>query len=184
VGAAHEVEVFAQCHPDATILTGECATVEAVLDALNGATLVHLAAHGVREPINVAFSDVVLANGTLTGHEMTRLLSPPDHVVLATDNLSVGSNNRYDQPFGFSGMLLSAGTSTVIAAMPAVSDQVAAETFTHYHVEVLPGPLTPRSDADARTNRSASTTARSTSKMSRVRTYPFALTADHPAKSA
>src|SRR3712207_1110173 len=54
--ATREQDALARIHRDPTVLTVGGARVAEVLAASDGATIVHLAAHGVNEPENALFS--------------------------------------------------------------------------------------------------------------------------------
>ncbi len=81
-GAREEAEAVAAIH-GATALTGDAATVGAVLDALAAADLVHLAAHGRLSADNPLFSDLKLADGPLVVYDLDHVPATPGTVVLA-----------------------------------------------------------------------------------------------------
>ena len=76
--SATELDQLREVYPDAIVLDGEQATTEAVLSAMDGAKLVHIAAHGTHEPANALFSRLELFDGGLLAHEVARLHRPPD----------------------------------------------------------------------------------------------------------
>ncbi|HEV2781620.1 MAG TPA: CHAT domain-containing tetratricopeptide repeat protein [Actinophytocola sp.] len=120
-------------YPDAVVLQGEAATTAAVLSTMDGARLVHIAAHGTHEPANALFSRLELADGGLLAHELARLHKPPEHVVLASCELALSHIRPGDEALGFAGALLATGSRTVIAAVCRVGDRSSAETMTDYH---------------------------------------------------
>ncbi|HEU5471706.1 MAG TPA: CHAT domain-containing tetratricopeptide repeat protein [Actinophytocola sp.] len=120
-------------YPDAAVLEGEAATTAAVLARMDGANLVHIAAHGTHEPANALFSRLELADGGLLAHELARLKNPPEHVVLASCELALSHIRPGDEALGFAGALLASGSRTVVAAVCRVGDRSSAETMTDYH---------------------------------------------------
>jgi tetratricopeptide (TPR) repeat protein len=149
--AVGEVGSLREHHPDARVLGAESATVQGVLDALDGAALAHVAAHGAHEPENALFSKLELLDGALFAHEITRLRKPPRHVVLAACELALSRIRPGDEALGFAGALLSAGGRTVTAAVTRVGDQAAAAAMADYHRRLAAGapPATALADATA-----------------------------------
>jgi CHAT domain-containing protein len=130
---------LARAYPDATRLDGAAATVAAVLSSVDGAAVVHLAAHGEHEPTNAMFSRLELADGPLFAHELARLANPPTHVVLAACQLAMHHIRPGDEALGFAGALLAGGVRTVVAASCRVGDGAAAATMVEYHARVAAG---------------------------------------------
>ena len=126
-------------YPDARHLSGPDSTVAAVLSALDGAAVAHLAAHGEHEPTNAMFSRLELADGPLFAHELARLHRPPRHVVLAACELAMNHIRPGDEALGFAGGLLAGGVRTVVAAASRVGDQAAASAMADYHRRVAAG---------------------------------------------
>ncbi|MCT2582663.1 CHAT domain-containing protein [Actinophytocola gossypii] len=120
-------------YPDAVVLDGERATTSAVLAAMDGAKLVHIAAHGTHEPANAMFSRLELVDGGLLAHEVARLHRPPEHIVLAACELALSHIRPGDEPLGFAGAMLASGSRTVVAAVNQVGHRSAALTMTDYH---------------------------------------------------
>jgi tetratricopeptide (TPR) repeat protein len=120
-------------YPKAVVLEGEAATVSAVLSTMDGASLVHIAAHGTHEPANALFSRLELVDGGLLAHELAQLRKPPEHVVLASCELALSHIRPGDEALGFAGAMLANGSRTVVAAVCRVGDRSSAETMTDYH---------------------------------------------------
>jgi CHAT domain-containing protein len=120
-------------YPNAVVLQGADATTSAVLSAMDGAKLVHIAAHGTHEPANALFSRLELADGGLIAHEVARLHRPPEHIVLAACELALSHIRPGDEPLGFAGAMLASGSKTVVAAVNRVGHRSAALTMTDYH---------------------------------------------------
>ncbi|HWL99902.1 MAG TPA: CHAT domain-containing protein [Nocardioidaceae bacterium] len=131
--AVSELDQLEAVYPDAIVLDGERATSAAVLSAMDGAKLVHIAAHGTHEPANALFSRLELADGGLLAHEVARLHRPPEHIVLAACELALSHIRPGDEPLGFAGAMLASGSRTVVAAVNRVGHRSAALTMTDYH---------------------------------------------------
>jgi tetratricopeptide (TPR) repeat protein len=128
-----ELQRLRAIYPNAVVLDGDAATTGAVLSAMDGARLVHVAAHGTHEPANALFSRLELADGGLIAHELAQLRHPPEHVVLASCELALSNIRPGDEALGFAGALLASGSRTVVAAVCRVGDRSSAETMTEYH---------------------------------------------------
>src|SRR6185312_6088185 len=81
--AAEEVAEVAKVHRRVRCLEGSAASVAAVLAALDGARLAHLAAHGSFRADNPQLSSLRLADGPLTVYDLETLSSPPPVLVLS-----------------------------------------------------------------------------------------------------
>ncbi|GAB3874781.1 CHAT domain-containing protein [Kibdelosporangium lantanae] len=131
--AVGEIDKLAAHHRTAKMLSGEQATVAAVLKALDGAELAHIAAHGAHEPENALFSRLEVGDGSLFAHEMASLTRPPRHVVLAACELALNRIRPGDEALGFASALLASGSQTVIAPISKVGDQASAAAMDDYH---------------------------------------------------
>jgi tetratricopeptide (TPR) repeat protein len=137
-GPAHapaEVADLAGCHPGATVLRGAAARADAVRDALDGAGLAHLAAHGTFRDGNALLSSVSLADGPLMAYDLEMLRRPPRLVVLsACDAGRAGA-----ALMGLPGVLLRFGTATVIASVAPVGDGAARDFMVAVHRQLARG---------------------------------------------
>lgn len=128
-----EVDAVRPHDPTATYLTGGDATVEASLRSMDGAALVHVAAHGTFRKDNPLFSRIDLVDGPLMVHDLEHLTHPPHRVVLSAcetgDMQPVGA----DELLGLSVTLLSMGSAGVVSSLVKVHDQATAEVMTHAH---------------------------------------------------
>jgi CHAT domain-containing protein len=139
--SATELDQLREVYPDAIVLDGEKATTEAVLSAMDGAKLVHIAAHGTHEAANAMFSRLELYDGGLLAHEVARLRNPPAHIVLAACELALSHIRPGDEPLGFAGAMLASGSRTVVAAVNRVGHRSAAITMTDYHRRLANKPV-------------------------------------------
>jgi CHAT domain-containing protein len=136
-----ELDQLREVYPDAIVLEGAAATVDAVLSAMDGAKLVHIAAHGTHEPANAMFSRLELADGGLLAHEVSRLRRAPEHIVLAACELALSHIRPGDEPLGFAGAMLAAGSRTVVAAVNRVGHRSAALAMADYHRRLASRPI-------------------------------------------
>ncbi|NGY57810.1 CHAT domain-containing protein [Lentzea sp. NEAU-D13] len=134
-----ELDRLAAYHEKAKVLSGEDATAAEVLAHLDGADLVHVAAHGEHENENALFSRLELVDGPLFAHELGRLRNPPAHVVLAACSLALNRIRPGDEALGFAGAMLAGGTRTVVAAASKVGDEASAAAMADYHRALVAG---------------------------------------------
>ncbi|MEU4806521.1 CHAT domain-containing protein [Actinosynnema sp. NPDC023587] len=131
--AVGEIDKLGAYYSTAALLSGERATVANVLEALDGAEIAHLAAHGVHEPENALFSRLELGDGPLYAHEVAGLPNPPRQVVLASCELALNRIRPGDEPLGFASALLASGSHMVVAPLSRVGDQACAAAMDDYH---------------------------------------------------
>jgi hypothetical protein len=100
--------------------------------AMASAHLVHVAAHGVHEEQNPAFSSIRLTDGPVFVHELPR---PPaaEHVVLSACEVGRSRMRADAEPLGLTAGLLAVGVRSVVASVAPVDDEVASTTMRRYH---------------------------------------------------
>ena len=96
--------------------------MERFLAAINGAQLVHVAAHGRHQRESPLFSSIRLADGPVVGYDLDRVPDPPQQVVLSACDLGQATVRPGDEALGLTRALLHSGTSTVISGVAKVSD--------------------------------------------------------------
>ncbi|QDY09352.1 CHAT domain-containing protein [Micromonospora sp. HM134] len=122
-----EVGRLAQVLPGATLLTGADATADALTAALDGAGLVHIAAHGTFRADNPQFSTLELADGPLFAYEWERVARPPGCVVLSACDSGLTGVRPGDEVMGFTAVLLGLGARCLIATvLPVPADPTTA----------------------------------------------------------
>jgi CHAT domain-containing protein len=131
--AIGEVTEIAAIYPGSRPLTGQQATVDTTLRALDGAELAHLAAHGHHDRDNVLFSRLDLADGPLMAYDIQRLSTAPKHVVISACDVGRTVVRAGDEILGFTAALLHIGTPTVISSVTRVADDAAVGIMTAYH---------------------------------------------------
>lgn len=137
--ATAEVEAIGRLWPGSTSLTGADANGQAVLEGLDGARLVHLAAHGHHVPDNPLFSSVRLADGPIVAYDLDALQAAPSQVVLSACELGRSTVRGGNESLGLTRALLHAGTATVVAGVAKVSDEAAALFMLDYHRRLASG---------------------------------------------
>ena len=134
-----EIRAIAHLWPQATVLTGQSATPAATLAHLDGAGIVHLAAHGHHATDNALFSALELTGGPLMGYDLQRVPAIPALVVLSSCDLGLNDVRPGDETLGMTTALLNAGSSTVVASVNRVADDTAMAVMTGFHEAVSRG---------------------------------------------
>lgn len=138
-GAEGEVEAVCRHHPSATALTGAGATVKAVTAAIDGAALVHLAAHGDVRQDNPLFSSFRLVDGPQTVYDLQCLDGAPGLVVLSACNSALSEVDAGDELLGLVASLLSLGTRSAIAAVLPIPDLATVALMDRLHQRLAAG---------------------------------------------
>jgi CHAT domain-containing protein len=137
-GARAEAEAIAAIHGTSP-LVGAAATAAAVLAALDGARLAHLAAHGRLNAANPLFSSLWLSDGPLTLYDLERLGRPPSTVILAACESGRSIVRAGDELLGLSATFLALGTRTIIAPVVSIPDAETADMMIALHRFMLAG---------------------------------------------
>nr|WP_281386496.1 CHAT domain-containing protein [Jiangella mangrovi] len=134
-----EVGVLAGVYPDAAVLTGDDATADAALAALDGSWLAHVGAHGRYRGDNPMFSSLELADGPLTVFDIERLQSPPYRLLLTACESGVGSPTGADELLGLTTSLSALGTAGLLATVVPVSDAASVDLSLTVHGRLREG---------------------------------------------
>lgn len=134
-----EVPELAKRYPDALLLDGKDAEVEATLKAIDGADLVHLAAHGRFRADSPLFSALELADGPLVVHDLERLGRAPYRVVLSACESGVLAPVGAEEVLGLAAALISLGTSGLVCSVADVNDDATARLMVRLHDELAAG---------------------------------------------
>ena len=134
-----EVPAVAAQDPDAFVLDGDAASVEASLAALDGAALAHVAAHGHFREDSPLFSSLTMADGPLLVHDLQRLRRPPHRVVLSACESGVMQPVGAQELLGLSAALLSMGTAGVVSSLADVDDHATVEVMVALHRSLREG---------------------------------------------
>ena len=138
-GAADEVARLGARYPGGLRLSGGDAGARAVAAAMDGAALVHVAAHGSFRADNPLFSSLRLADGALTVHELERLERAPRLLVLSACESALLGVGGGDGLLGLSTAMLALGTSTLVAGAGLLDDAVARDVMLGFHDRLRAG---------------------------------------------
>jgi len=144
-GALAEAATIAGMYAGSMLLVGEAATSSWLTARMDGATMLHLAAHGHVRSDNPLFSSLKLADGPLTVYELDRLARAPHHVVLSACGTGQSQTVAGEEILGFGAAMLGGGTATLVAPVVAVPDLATVPLMVAYHQGLLAG----RSPAEA-----------------------------------
>ncbi|HKT04775.1 MAG TPA: CHAT domain-containing protein, partial [Rugosimonospora sp.] len=137
--AGDEVAALAARLPGSRVLAGTGATAGAVLRALDGTRLAHIAAHGTFRADNPLFSTVELADGPLTAYELERLGRAPGCVVLSACDAGRSGVRPGDELIGFTAVLLGLGTRSLVASLLPVPAERTATLMLDLHRRMRAG---------------------------------------------
>jgi CHAT domain-containing protein len=140
--ALTEVLALHAGRPEARILIGTEATVEETIRALDGASLAHVASHGVFRADNPLFSHLVLTDGQLTVCDLGLMRHAPDVLILSSCDAGLSAVHPGDELQGLAVALLGLGTRCVIASLGLVDDATTAQLMVDVH-DHLRGGATP-----------------------------------------
>jgi hypothetical protein len=137
--ADQEITAVRERHPEARILTGTSATAEAARSALDGASVAHVAAHGVFRSGNALFSGLRLADGPLFTYDLEHLERSPRLLVLSACDAGRAEIYEGEAVIGMVTAALGFGTATVVAAVTPVGDAAARDLMTGFHERLTAG---------------------------------------------
>jgi tetratricopeptide (TPR) repeat protein len=123
----------------ARVLSGVGATSAVVADAVEHASVVHLATHGTHEPDNPVFSSVLLADGPLFAHELDGRDLSRSVVILSACDVGSASIRHGGEPLGLTSVLLRMGARAVIASVAPLRDDVAVRVMPVLHAGLRDG---------------------------------------------
>jgi CHAT domain-containing protein/tetratricopeptide (TPR) repeat protein len=137
-GAQSEAEDVAAIYKT-TALAGAPASVQAVTDALDGADVAHLAAHGQLHPHNPLFSSLRFADGPLTVYDLEHLHRSPQLVVLAACDAGRSIVPSGDELLGLSAAFIAQGTRQIVAPVTTIPDVQASGFMVAFHRALAAG---------------------------------------------
>lgn len=157
-----EVRRLAAQYPDAVVLAEGGAVAERVMAAMDGAWLVHVAAHGTFRADSPLFSAIELDDGPLTVYDLERLRRAPYRVVLSSCSSGVGVSVGADELLGLVSALISLGSAGVVASVVPVDDPATVPLMLALHDHLRGGSGLAEALTLARHAVSADSVARST----------------------
>lgn len=134
-----ELAGLAALYPRARCLAGPGAAVSEVCDALDGADLAHVAAHGTFRADNPLFSSLQMADGPLTAYDLQRMRRAPRRLVLAACDSGVGEAHPGDELVGLAAVLFPLGTASMVASVVPVPDEATKDLMVSLHQRVSAG---------------------------------------------
>jgi CHAT domain-containing protein len=137
--AEAEIGELAQRYPLAKPLGGADATAQAVADALDGAQLAHIAAHGRFRSDNPLFSSLELSDGPLTVYDLEGLRQAPATLVLSACDTALSGIRPGDELMGVASAMLALGTRTLIASVAPVGDTETRALMNVFHHQLAGG---------------------------------------------
>jgi tetratricopeptide (TPR) repeat protein len=134
-----EVRHLAAQYPDAVVLAEGGALTERVMAAMDGAWLVHMAAHGTFRADSPLFSAIELDDGPLTVYDLERLRRAPYRVVLSSCSSAIGAAVGADELLGLVSALISLGSAGVAASVVPVNDPATVPLMLALHGHLRAG---------------------------------------------
>jgi tetratricopeptide (TPR) repeat protein len=134
-----EVRHLAAQYPDPIVLAGGSTAAEQVMAAIDGAWLVHVAAHGTFRSDSPLFSAIELDDGPLTVYDLERLKRAPYRVILSSCNSAVGVAVGADELLGLVSALISLGSAGVVASVVPVNDPATVPLMIALHDHLRAG---------------------------------------------
>ncbi len=129
-----EVPALAAEYGNATVLGGDGgATAPRVLQAIDGAGLVHIAAHGTFRADSPFFSSLRMDDGPLTVHDFERLRRAPYRVILPSCDSGLLAPAGADELLGLASSLVPLGTAGIVASVVRVNDKAVVELMLALH---------------------------------------------------
>jgi CHAT domain-containing protein len=145
-----EVPALARAYDDVTMLGHGTATVQRVLDALDGAGLAHIAAHGSFRAESPLFSALRMDDGPLTVYDLERLRRAPHRLVLPSCDSGLAAPAGADELLGVTSSLVPLGTVGIIASVVPVNDAAAVPLMLALHRRLRRGASLAAALRDAR----------------------------------
>lgn len=137
--AEAEIGDLAHRYPLAKPLVGADATAQAVAEALDGAQLAHIAAHGRFRSDNPLFSSLELADGPLTVYDLEGIRQAPATLVLSACDAALSGIRPGDELMGVASAVFALGTRTLIASVAPVGDEETRELMNVFHGALAEG---------------------------------------------
>jgi CHAT domain-containing protein len=134
-----EVPLLAKMYPDAAVLSGDEATAERVLSAIDGAWMAHIAAHGRFRADSPLFSSLRMRDGPLTVYDFEQLRRAPYRLVLSSCDSGVVAPAGSDELLGLVSSLLPLGTVGIVAGVVPLNDDALVPLMVSLHRHLLAG---------------------------------------------
>ena len=134
-----ELSTLAERHPESVMLRDGDATVERSLQALDGAAIAHVAAHGRFREDSPLFSSLDLDDGPLTVHDLERLDRAPHRMVLSACESGVVAPIGAGEMLGLVSVMLAMGSAGIVSSVAKVNDRATADLMLSLHAALDDG---------------------------------------------
>ena len=134
-----EIDVLASRHPEAVLLKRRDASVERALAVMDGAAVVHVAAHGHFRDDSPMFSSLDLDDGPLTVHDFERLDRAPHRIVLSACESGVVAPIGAGEMLGLVSAMLAMGSAGIVSSVAKVNDRATADLMLDVHAAMDDG---------------------------------------------
>jgi CHAT domain-containing protein len=128
-----EVPALAPLYDDVTVLADRDATSKRLLNALDGAWLGHIAAHGSFRADSPLFSSLRMTDGPLTVYDFEQLRRAPHLIILPSCDSGRLAPAGADELLGLTSSMLPLGTAGVVASVAPLNDQAAIPLMLSLH---------------------------------------------------
>ena len=132
------------------VLGDGTATAARVLNAIDGARLVHIAAHGNFRADSPLFSALRLDDGPLTVYDLEGLRRGPRQLILSSCDSGVAAPAGADEVLGLASSLIPLGTAAIVASVVPVNDLAVVPLMIALHEELRRGASLAEALPDAR----------------------------------
>ncbi len=133
-----EADEVAAIHGEAVKLSSTTSTAAAVVAALDGVGLAHLATHGHFRSDSPSFSALTVADGPLFVHDLEQLATAPGTMILSSCD-AARSGQAGEELLGLLAALFALGTQVVVASLVPVPDEATATFMAEFHRQVVDG---------------------------------------------
>ena len=138
--AEREVAAVAALYPSAVVWGPDESEVEALVAAMDGAAVAHIASHAFFQFENPMFSSLRVSNGDLFVYDLEQMRRSPRLMILSACDSGFSESRAGEELLGLSASLLAMGTGTVVASIGLVPDSDATrELMVGFHVGLLEG---------------------------------------------
>jgi CHAT domain-containing protein len=122
---------------DLAILEGPEAIKQTVMKAMEDCHWIHLACHGVQNPIEPTKSALLLHDGHLTLEEIIKLDLPhAEFAFLSACQTTTGDEKLSEEAVHIAGGMLLAGYRSVVATMWSIQDELAPEVADEFYAHI------------------------------------------------
>jgi len=130
---ADEVEPLARLYQERTVVRDGDATTTRVLEALDGSSLAHLAAHGTFRADSPLFSALGMVDGPLTAYDLEGLRRAPHRLILPCCDSARLADAGSDELLGLATALIPLGTVGIVGGVVPVNDEAAVPLMLELH---------------------------------------------------